>query len=187
MAHVASNGNNFGRMAAGAALGFMAGLALPHARKAVMQAPSLAAGDWADALMAEHRMVEKAFQQLLATTEHDHLKRQMLLTKIAYALTKHAIEEENVVYPAMMENGRAPMARHLIEDHGQVKTFIFDLRRTPMDAPGWIETARSFFECLQHHVREEEEEVFPAFREALSAEENGRLTKMLNWEGFKVA
>jgi hypothetical protein len=36
-------------------------------------------------------------------------------------------------------------------------------------------------------MRQEEDEVFPAFRDALPAEENARLTKMMNWEGFKVA
>jgi hypothetical protein len=36
-------------------------------------------------------------------------------------------------------------------------------------------------------MREEEDNVFPAFRNALSREENGKLTLMMNWEGFKVA
>jgi hemerythrin superfamily protein len=152
-----------------------------------MQGPALAAGDWVDALKAEHRMVEKAFQALLATSEHDHLKRQALLTKIAYALTKHGIEEENVIYPALMENGRQDMARHLTEDHGDVKTYIYELRRTPADSPAFLDIAHRFFEDLQHHVREEEESVFPEFQAALAPEENAKLTRMLNWEGFKVA
>ncbi len=181
-----TNGD-FGRLATGAALGFVAGLALPHARKAVAQGPSVLAGDWVDALAAEHRMVEKTFEMLLQTSDDETLKRQMMLTKIAYALTKHAVEEENVIYPAMIEAGREEQARHLIEDHGDVKTFIFDLRRMPTDDPRWIETARSFFEKLQEHMREEEDELFPAFRGAMSAEENTRLTRMMNWEGFKVA
>jgi hemerythrin superfamily protein len=181
-----SNGH-LGRLATGAALGFVAGLAVPQARKAFMQGPSMMAGGWADALMAEHRVVEKAFQSLLETDAKDHMKRQMLLTKIAYALTKHAIEEENVIYPALMENGREAMAKHLTEDHGQVKTFIFELRRMPTDDPRWLETAHSFFTNLQHHIREEEDDVFPSFREALPDEENARLTRMMNWEGFKVA
>lgn len=115
------------------------------------------------------------------------MKRQMLLTKIAYALTKHAIEEENVIYPALMENGREDQARHLTEDHGDVKTYIYELRRTPTDDPRWIDTARQFFTELQEHVREEEEDIFPTFREALPEDENARLTRMMNWEGFKVA
>lgn len=182
----ATNGN-LGRLATGAALGFMAGLAMPHARKAVAQGPSLVAGDWVAALKAEHRMVEKTFQALLATSDTETMKRQMMLTKIAYALTKHAIEEENVIYPAMVENGREEQARHLIADHGEVKTFIYELRRLPTDDPRWLETARRFFTDLQEHMREEEEDIFPAFREALPQQENARLTRMMNWEGFKVA
>jgi hemerythrin superfamily protein len=182
----ASNGQ-FGRLATGAAIGLAAGLAIPAARKALMQAPSLAAGGWADALKAEHRMVEKAFQLALDTTERDVAKREMLLMKIAYALTKHAVEEENVIYPALVQHGREDEARRLVDDHGQVKTFIFELKALPSDDPRWRTTLQTFFTGLQSHIREEEEEVFPAFEAMLPAEENARLAKLMNWEGFKVA
>jgi hemerythrin superfamily protein len=188
MPHATTPGNNsFGRLAAGAALGLMAGLALPHARKAVMQAPSLAAGDWVHALTAEHRMVEKMFDALLATRDDEMLKRETLLAKIAYALNKHAIEEENVIYPALAENARTDQSRHLTEDHAQAKTFIYELRRMSSTDPRWLITARGFWAQLQEHMREEENDVFPSFFDSLPASENARLTKMLNWEGFKVA
>jgi hemerythrin superfamily protein len=182
-----SNGGSFGRIATGAAIGLFAGLALPHARKAVMQGPSIAAGDWVDALKAEHRMVEKMFQALLKTQDHEKLKREMLLTKIAYALTKHAIEEENVIYPALAENAQSDQARHLTEDHLEIKTFIYDLRRTETSDPRWLLRVQAFHGHLEHHIREEEDEIFPAFRERLPQQENAKLTKMMNWEGFKVA
>ena len=177
----------FGRLATGAALGLFAGLALPHARKAVMQGPSIAAGGWMEALKAEHRMVSKAFEMLLKTADDEMAKREMLLTKIAYALTKHAIEEENVIYPALAEHGHADQAHHLIADHGEVKTFIYDLRRISSTDPQWIGQVQTFWTKLQAHVREEEDEIFPAFHDALPADENARLTRMMNWEGFKVA
>jgi hemerythrin superfamily protein len=183
----AQNGSALGRLAAGAAFGLVAGLALPHARKAVMQGPSIAAGGWMDALIAEHRMVEKSFEALLTTTDKEMAKREMLLTKIAYALTKHAIEEENVVYPALAEHGHPDQARHSIEEHGRVKTFIYDLRRISSTDPAWIGKARELWTALQQHVREEEQEIFPVLHRALSDEENSRLTRMMNWEGFKVA
>jgi hemerythrin superfamily protein len=181
-----SNGH-LGTIATGAALGLVAGLAIPHAKKAIMQAPALAAGDWVAALTAEHRMVEKMFDQLLATRDDEMLKREMLLAKIAYALTKHGIEEENVIYPALAENARTDQAHHLTQDHAEVKTFIYDLRRTGSTDPRWLIKARGFWGRLQEHMREEEEEIFPAFRDALPPEENARLTRMMNWEGFKVA
>jgi hemerythrin superfamily protein len=182
-----SHSPNLGPLATGAAIGFMAGLALPHARKAMMQAPSVVAGDWMAALKAEHRLVEKAFEAALATTENDVLKRQMLLAKIAHALTKHAVEEENVVYPALAEHGHAEVARHLVEDHGQVKTFIYELRGVAPDDIRWRSTLQGFFTHLQSHIREEEDEIFPMFENALPPHESARLTRMLNWEGYKVA
>ncbi|WP_374468057.1 hemerythrin domain-containing protein [Phenylobacterium sp.] len=181
------SGSSFGAVATGAALGLVAGLAIPHARKAVMQGPSLAAGDWVAALTAEHRLVEKMFDQLLKTHDDEMLKREMLLAKIAYALTKHAIEEENVIYPALAENARTDQSHHLAEDHLEVKTFIYDLRRTPTTDPRWLIKARAFWTSLSEHMREEEEDVFPALRDALPPDENAKLFKMLNWEGFKVA
>jgi hemerythrin superfamily protein len=179
--------NGLGRIATGAAIGLMAGLALPHARKAVMQTPSLAAGDWVEALKTEHRMVEKLFEKLLATDTGDMVTREMLLTKIAYALNKHAIEEENVIYPALAEGCHADQSQHLTQDHAQVKTFIYDLRRISSRDPQWLAKAQEFWAALQRHIREEEEEIFPAFHAAMAGDENRRLTKMLNWEGFKVA
>jgi len=176
-----------GRLAAGAAVGFLAGLALPHARKAVMQAPSLTAGDWVDALMAEHRAVEGLFEKILKTTESQKVQRDMLLSRLAYALNKHTVEEENVIYPALSEGGRQDRTPHLAEDHARIKTFIYDLRRLPSGTAGWLDRVSQFHATVAQHVREEEEEIFPAFRDLRTTEENTRLTRMLNWEGFKVA
>jgi hemerythrin-like domain-containing protein len=186
MAH-AQSGNSFGRLAASAAIGLAAGLAIPHAKKLAMQAPTLAAGNWVEALTAEHRMVEKLFDQLLATRDDEMVKREMLLTKIAYALNKHAIEEENVIYPALAENALADQSRHLAQEHLEAKTFIYDLRRISSTEPQWLGKASEFWTKLQAHMREEEDEVFPAFRDSLPAEENAKLTAMMNWEGLKVA
>jgi hemerythrin superfamily protein len=183
----AHSGHTFGRLATGAALGLAAGLAFPAARKAVIQGPALAASDWMDALVAEHRAIEKSFDHLLKTKDTETAKREMLLSKIAYALTKHAIEEENVIYPALTEHGRADQAHHSIEEHAQAKTLVYDLRRMSTMDPTWIGKALELWTALQTHIREEETQVFPAFRDRLSREENIKLAKMMNWEGFKAA
>ena len=152
-----------------------------------MHGPALAAGNWVAALTAEHRAVEKLFDQLLATREGDTVKRELLLTKIAYALIKHSIEEENVIYPALAESGQADQSHHLAEEHLQAKTGFYDLRRISSKDPQWILKARELWVALQTHMREEEDEIFPAFRDSLSAEENGKLTTMMNWGGLKAA
>ena len=180
-------GGGLGRMALPLAIGAIAGLAMTQGKKLAVQGPSIAAGDWMEALKAEHRMVETLFETLLATDETQKTRRNMLLGKIAYALTKHATQEENVIYPALKEAQPGGQADHLSHDHAQIKTFIFELKRMDAADPRWLLRAREFFECIQHHVREEEDEIFPGLFSSLSDEENGRLTKMMNWEGYKVA
>jgi hemerythrin superfamily protein len=184
---MSNSSSGLGPIATGAAIGLLAGLAFPHARKVVAQGPSLSAGDWVAALTAEHRAVEKLFDQLLKTQDDEGVKRDLLLTRIANALTRHAVEEENVIYPALAETARSDQAHRLGDDHQEVKTFIYDLRRTPSTDPRWLIKARGFWTSLERHMREEEDEVFPAFRDSLPADENRRLFKMLNWQGFKVA
>ena len=57
----------------------------------------------------------------------------------------------------------------------------------PKDSPDWLARIRDFRAMIQEHMRMEEEEVFPSFRETLSPEQNARLTSLMNKEGFKLA
>jgi hemerythrin-like domain-containing protein len=55
------------------------------------------------------------------------------------------------------------------------------------DSPEWLARVRDFRQMIQGHMREEENEIFPRFRELLSDEQNSRITSMMNKEGFKFA
>lgn len=185
--HIGRNGGGLGRMAGALAVGALAGLAMSQGKKLMAQGPSMVAGDWSDALKTEHRMVERLFDVLLGTTEDQTMKRDGLLAKIAYALTKHGVEEENVIYPALKRAKPDGAADHLAHDHAQIKSFIFELKEMASSDPRWIVRAREFQQLVEAHVRQEEDEVFPMLMASLSAEENARLTKLMNWEGYKVA
>ena len=182
-----TNNGAMGKMAGAAALGFVAGIAATQAKKAAVQGVSIAAGDWVNALKTEHRMVEKLFEAVMKTTNEQGGKREMLLSKIAYALTKHAVQEENVIYPAISHSTQHDRARELAEEHAQIKTFIYDLRNLDPTDPRWISRAKEFETYVRDHIREEEEEIFPALQASLSQQENTKLTTMMNWEGYKVA
>lgn len=184
--HTRHNGN-LGMMAGALAVGVAAGMAAHHVRKAAVQGVSVAQGDWLDALKTEHRMVQKLFDALLATSDNQAAKRKTLLASIAYALTKHATQEENVIYPAlkrMAADGRAP---ELIDDHAGIKAFIFELKTLPAGDPSWLPKAREFHDLIERHIRAEEDEILPLLMGSLSDKENAELTAMMNWEGYKVA
>jgi hemerythrin superfamily protein len=172
-----------GATAAGAALGVLAMLG----RKAAMQASTALAGDWMDGLIAEHRAVLKLFDSLEATDDKAAGRRTMLLGQIRHALAKHAIEEENVIYPALREAGKVEQADELTREHGYVKQYLYELENMPRTGPAFLEKVRSFRTDLEEHMDEEEEVLFPALRTQLSEEKNALLTKAMNREGFKLA
>lgn len=172
-----------GTAAAGAALGVLAMLG----RKAAMQAPTALAGNWDDALKAEHQATLKLFDALEATGEGATAKRNMLLSQLKHALMRHAIEEENVVYPALRDAGQPDAADALTKEHGYVKQYLYDLGNMPSSSPEWIAKVREFRADLESHIAEEETHLFPVLRAQLSEEKNKALTLSMNKEGFKVA
>jgi hemerythrin-like domain-containing protein len=173
----------FGAALAGVAIG----LAANFGRKAIMQGMEAAAGDWDQILATEHDMALAIFDKMLATDETQTFKRKMLLMKLTHALDKHAHQEEMVVYPALREAGVNVEADQLEVEHGQVKTFLYELNEMGPDAPNWLEKVREFRALISRHAHMEEEEVFPGFKNDLSEEQDARITTLVNRDGFWMA
>jgi hemerythrin superfamily protein len=180
-------GGQGGVLAAAAVAGAAVGLAANFGRKAFVQGMSAAAGDWAEALAAEHKAVLAHFDALEATADNQSWKRAHCLTRIKNALGKHALEEENVVYPALREKGEIPAADTLNSEHGYVKTYLYELENMPKEGPAFLAKVREFRAMLEAHMSEEEDEVFPALKARLSEEENGKLGRAMRREGMKLA
>lgn len=176
-----------GMLAAAAMAGAAVGLAANYGRKLAVQGLAGAAGDWADALAAEHRAVLALFDRLEATGDEQTWIRAHTLTRIRTALGRHALEEENVVYPALREANQAHDADALNGEHGYIKTFLYELDNMPKAGPAWLARAREFRAMLEEHMRMEEEQVFPAFRAGLTEEQNARLSAAMMREGMKLA
>ena len=179
--------SNSGVLIGAAVAGAAVGLAANMGRKLFVQMTSAASGDWFDALKTEHAMTLAIFDKIDATDDGQTGQRTALLAKLKYALSKHAIQEEMVVYPALRQANQTGDADHLSEDHGYVKTYLYELETLPKDSPEWLPRVRDFRQMIEGHMREEENDIFPRFREMLSEEQNSRITAMMNKEGFKFA
>ena len=169
--------------AAGAAVGMMA----MFGRKTAVQAPTILAGDWPQALAAEHKATLKIFDAIQATQTRAVARRTMLLAQLKHALAKHAIEEENTIYPALRDAGHHQAAEELIREHGDIKHYLYDLENMPKNAPDFLETLAAFRREVEEHIEDEETRQFPALFAALSEEQNRKLTRAMNREGFKLA
>ncbi|MBV9932064.1 MAG: hemerythrin domain-containing protein [Alphaproteobacteria bacterium] len=180
-------GGGAGVLAGAALAGAAIGIAANVGRKLFVQFAGAASGDWVEALKAEHQATRLLFDRIEATDDSQGMMRGALLMKLKYALAKHANEEENVIYPALRDANMAHDADALNGEHGYVKTYLYELETISNTSPEWLARVRDFRTMIEEHMRMEEEEVFPAFRNVLSEEQNARLTSMMNKEGFKMA
>src|SRR4051812_34786909 len=165
-------GENSGPIIVAGIAGAAIGLAANYGRKALMQGFEAQAGDWDEILAAEHDMALAVFDKMLATDETQTFKRKMLLMKLTHALDKHAHAEEMIVYPALREANEAGDADGLESEHGYIKTFLYELGQMEPDASGWLDKVRQFRDLVREHAHMEEEEVFPRFKQEMSAEQN---------------
>jgi len=179
-------GSGAGFIAAAAVAGAAVGIAANYGRKLVVQGLG-ASGDWVDALAAEHQAVLALFDKLEATGDEQTWVRGHTLIRIKNALDKHALEEENAIYPALRAANEEQDADALNAEHGRIKTLLYELENMPKSGPAWLERARALRALLEEHMRMEEDHVFPAFRAQLSAEQNAKLNAAMNREGMKLA
>lgn len=178
---------SYGVIAGAAGVGVALGLLAALGRKAAVQAPTALAPDWATALAAEHKVVLSLFDKLEASEPGATAKRAALLAQMKHALARHALEEENAIYPVLRRTGRVAEADELNAEHGYVKQFLYELENSPKESPAWLAKLREFRSEIEDHMRDEEEKLFPALRGELTDAENKALAAAMNKEGFKLA
>lgn len=156
-------------------------------RKVASQAPTAMASDWCEGLAREHDAVLTAIDKLAATPAEHPQRRTVQLGMIKQMIGKHALEEENVIYPMLRRGGEGDAFGELHKEHGEVKAMLYELTQMDKADPGFDVTLGQLREALETHMREEEDVLFPALRERLSAEENRKLTRAMNLAGVMVA
>ena len=156
-------------------------------RKLMVQAPTMLAGDWDKALATEHNAALALFDGLAATDDAASGRRRMMLMQLKHPLGKHALEEENAIYPAMREHGMKAEADALNGEHGYVKQYLYELSDLLDDNPAFQQKLAKFRADIERHMKQEEQELFPRLRQALDDTATGRLTWRMNQEGLKLA
>lgn len=156
-------------------------------RKVATQAPTAMASDWCEGLIREHDATLAAIDRLAATPADHPQRRTVQLAALKHMIGKHALEEENVIYPMLRRGSESEDVGELHKEHGEVKALLFELTQMDKADPGFDVTLRRLRDGLAEHMREEEDVLFPALRERLSAEENRKLTRSMNLAGVMVA
>lgn len=114
-------------------------------------------------------------------------KRLILLAQLKHALGKHALEEENAIYPAMRQHGLLAESYTLHAEHGYVKQYPYKLTDLVKDNDAFQLKLANFRRDIETHMRDEEHDLFPRLKLALEKADGDYLARRMNQEGLKLA
>ena len=127
-------------------------------------------------LKKDHKMMKEMFKKFENLKGRTVQKKLDLIVQIKQALTAHAQVEEELVYPAFMENRSMKEQVHeALEEHHVTKMLLAELDELQPDDERYDAKVKVLCEYLMHHVKEEEKEMFPAAQKRLSTK---RLTAL---------
>ena len=120
-------------------------------------------------LKKQHREVEAMFKEIEKAKSAG--PRRKVFEKLADALAVHATIEERHFYPAAKKKQTEDMVLEAVEEHLEVKRLIADLLDLEPSDPVFMAKISVLKEDVQHHVEEEEGELFPKVQKLLDDEE----------------
>lgn len=124
-------------------------------RPAAAKRKSAAAKDAIALLKADHRQVEEWFGQFLKSRSSE--KKAKLAEQICAALRVHATIEEEIFYPAFLEQAGDEDLHHEAEiEHAGAKNLIAQIESSGPEDDYFDARVKVLSEMIKHHVKEEE-------------------------------
>lgn len=122
-----------------------------------------------DLLTADHEEVKAMFEEYdeLVADGVDDDEKAALAERICQAITAHATAEEEVFYPAAraaIED--AELLDEAVAEHASAKALIAQIQGMEPSDDLFDATVRLLQEAIEHHVHEEEGELFPRVEES---------------------
>jgi hypothetical protein len=135
-------------------------------------------------LEKDHRRFERLLEQGEKTTERARKRRREILRTLATEIVAHERKEEKLLYPALK---RHPDARDIVlegyQEHHVADVLVRELKQMDPTDERWGAKFTVLKESLEHHIEEEEGNMFKKARTALGRdrlEELGRRMQSLN-------
>ena len=123
-------------------------------------------------LKDDHQKMRKLLRELESTTERGVKTREDLYAQIKSELTVHEIIEEEIFYPALKDH---PKAKDIVlegfQEHHVVDLLMAELESLDVSDETWGAKAIVMKENIEHHIEEEEGEMFKIARRVFETEE----------------
>ena len=123
-------------------------------------------------LKADHDKVKKLLTELETTTERGVKTREDLFATIKGELTIHEVIEEEIFYPALKSHPKAKdIVLEAYEEHHVVDVLMGELESLDVSDETWGAKALVMKENIEHHIEEEEGEMFKQARQVFDRQE----------------
>jgi hemerythrin superfamily protein len=140
--------------------------------------------DAIELLRSQHREVEDLFSRTDKAKASE--PKRKLFEKIADKLAIHAAIEEHQFYPAVMARRTEDILLESLEEHLGIKRVIADLLKIDGADETFEAKVTVLKELVQHHVKEEEADLFPKVKKVLDRDELVKLAKSMKSEAQEL-
>lgn len=122
-------------------------------------------------LTNDHEELKDTLAELISLKEDDDY-RYVLIQQIEDLLVPHSRAEESVLYNTMRAvNADKKLVFHGYQEHLEAETILRSMKVMDKMNFGWKSLALKLQEALEHHIEEEETEIFAEARRAFTREE----------------
>lgn len=134
-------------------------------------------------LKSDHATVKRLLRELSETGDRAVKQREMLVSKIERELKTHAQLEEEVFYPAFKAVSKGSDAEDLFyeaaEEHHVADMVLPALKAANPKSPEFKAKAKVLKDLLEHHIKEEETQMFAVARQLFEEEQLRELGDMM--------
>ena len=127
-------------------------------------------------LKEDHDRIKRMLEEGDKTTERGEKTRTELFARLKETLTAHEAMEEEVLYPALKAHPKAKeLTLEAYEEHHVVDIVMEELEMTPVSDEQWGAKFTVAKENIEHHIEEEEGEMFRDIRSIFSSAERDQM------------
>lgn len=125
------------------------------------------------ALKNDHKELKQILSEIEGTTERTAKKRAALFAKFKEEIVAHARAEEKAVYDELLEVLKKDDRDTILEgyeEHHLVDKWVPEIVQLSPTEESWPAKCKVLKEMLEHHIEEEEDEIFSMIRDQFDAE-----------------
>ena len=130
------------------------------------------AKDLFELLHEDHQQVQKILEKMTTSAQGSQKTRQDLVEQLSIALLPHMKAEEGVLYPVLRDMKETKdLALQAYEEHHVAETVFKELQKLDTENETWLPKAKVFMEIVNHHIHEEESEIFEEARDNMEEDD----------------